>query len=769
MAWFAYVDGRRSTVAPGVTYLVGRDAASDIVVAGSHRVSRKHLTIDFDAAGESWTVRDVSANRSASSHGFWTEGSGREDLTLLLGGSGGPVFVLTQNPSLRWGDVVVPAWPSDESPARGSGSSGTIDLGPVVRFGRAPSNDVVIDSLLASPHHAHVLREADGAVIVDLASARGTYVNGERVKQRRLRPSDRVSMGGTTFVVSDSGELEEVSETTGVSLEARQLRVEVSGTKLIDDVSLTIAPRSLVAVVGPSGSGKSTLLGALTGLNPAQGGSVRVDGQDLYAAYADWRYRIGFVPQQDLVPPQLTVKEALSYAAKLRFPSDTTAAERDKRIDTVLEDLRLSERAHLRIDRLSGGQRKRVSVALELLTRPPILFLDEPTSGLDPGLDRQLMLLLRELADDGRTVLVVTHSMDNLELCDRVLVLAAGGHVAYFGSPSEAPAYFRTHDWAGIFMALEGQSGTEWARRFRQAQESKAGAVPSTAQVTEVLRLTQARRESGWRQLSTLVARTWKVTISDRAYLALLVTLPVVLAGLGILVGNESGLGPGEGPDGLNPDARILLLILILGAAFTGAATSIQELVKERVIYQRERAVGLSRGAYVASKAVVLGSIAALQGLIFALLTLAGRPGPESTVLFEWSHGEVALVVALLAVVSCMLGLALSAVLPTREATLPVLVIVTMVQIVLSGAIPLRWSEIDNILGLAVPAYWAFEALAALSNLSALVGPAADVVWETGSSVVWTSIWVLVGMAGAFSIIATFLLRRSDPGRRRTR
>jgi ABC-type multidrug transport system ATPase subunit len=769
MAWFAYVDGRRSTIAPGVTYVVGRDASCDIVVTGNHRVSRKHLTIDLDGAGETWAVKDVSANRSASSRGFWTEGSGRGDLVLLLGGSGGPVLVLTRDPALRWDDVAVPAWPADGTKPHGSGSSGTIDLGPVVRYGRAPSNDVVIDSLLASPNHAHVLRESDGPVIVDLASARGTYVNGERVKQRRLRPGDRVTMGGTTFVVSDDADLQEIAETSGVSLEAHDIRVEASGVTLIDDISLTIAPRSLVAVVGPSGSGKSTLLGALTGLRPAQDGAVLIDGQDLYAAYADWRYRIGFVPQQDLVPPQLTVKEALSYAAKLRFPSDTTAAERSKRIDTVLEDLRLSERAHLRIDRLSGGQRKRVSVALELLTRPPVLFLDEPTSGLDPGLDRQLMLLLRELADDGRTVLVVTHAMDNLELCDQVLVLAAGGHVAYFGPPADAPAYFRANDWAGIFMALEAQPGVEWARRFRQAQHSRAEVSSPATPVTEVLRVTQARRDSGWRQWSTLVARTWRVTISDRAYLGLLIALPIILAGLGFLVGNASGLGPGDGPDGLNPDARILLLILILGAAFTGAATSIQELVKERVIYQRERAVGLSRGAYVVSKALVLGCIAAVQGVVFALLTLAGRPGPDSTVIFGWSHGEVALIVGLLAVVSCMLGLALSAVIPTREATLPVLVIVTMVQIVLSGAIPLRWSEIDDILGLAVPAHWAFNALAALTDLSALLGPAADTTWDTGASVVWTSIWVLVGMAVALVVIATLLLRRSDPGRRSSR
>jgi ABC transport system ATP-binding/permease protein len=375
--------------------------------------------------------------------------------------------------------------------------------------------------------------------------------------------------------------------------------------------------------------------------------------------------------------------------------------------------------------------------------------------------------VLRELADDGRTVVVVTHAMDNLELCDRVLVLAAGGHVAYYGPPAEAPGYFRATDWAGVFLALESQAGSEWSRRFTSLVPADDGEAELQPAHTQVLTLSKMRRDSGWRQWPTLVARTWRVTVSDRAYLALLVALPIVLAGLGILVGNSAGLGAGDDESGLNPDARILLLILVLGAAFTGAATSIQELVKERVIYQRERAVGLSRAAYVSSKAIVLGVIAALQGGIFALLTLAGRPGPAEPVMFVWGHGEVAIIVALLAVVSCMLGLALSAVIPTREATLPVLVIVTMIQIVLSGAIPLRWSDIDNVLGVVIPAYWAFDALAAVTDLSALLGPATDTTWPTGAGVVTTSVVALGILGVAFVLIAIYLVRRADPGRGR--
>jgi hypothetical protein len=237
---------------------------------------------------------------------------------------------------------------------------------------------------------------------------------------------------------------------------------------------------------------------------------------------------------------------------------------------------------------------------------------------------------------------------------------------------------------------------------------------------------------------------------------------------LGFLVGSSYGLGPGDPPVGLNPDARILILILILGATFTGGATSIQELVKERVIYQRERAVGLSRFAYVLSKAVVLGIIASIQGAVFAALTLAGRPGPANGFLFGWGTGEIIVIIALLAFTSCMLGLALSAVLPSRESTLPVLVIATMLQVVLSGAIPLRWPAIDDVVGAAVPAYWAFNACAALTDLDVLLGPSAEQDWAASPSVVWTSVAVMSAMALLFIAGATILLRRSDPGRRQS-
>lgn len=765
MTWFSHLGDQRTLLARGATYTVGRDISADIVVAQSDRVSRSHLTISISEDGAGWSLTDTSTNGIATSTGLIRSLAGSTPVLLQLGGAKGPLLLLSQDRNGANEGLPAPVWPKTAKPAE-SGSTDRMQLGQVTRFGRASDNDVIIDSLLASPHHAHVLLDGSTLTVIDLASSRGTFVNGRRVGRQEVFPGDSVSMGGQVFRVQDDGRLERMAMTSGTTMKIQGITVRAGTTTLLNDVDLDISPRSLTAVVGPSGSGKSTLLGALTGLRPAAQGSVLLDGQDLYSSYAEWRYRIGFVPQQDLVPTQLTVREALSYAARLRFPKDTSPEERKARIDEVLRELKLSDCADLRIDRLSGGQRKRVSVALELLTKPPILYLDEPTSGLDPGLDQQLMLLLRELADDGRSVVVVTHAMDNLNLCDRVLVLAAGGHIAYYGPPQDAPAYFGATDWPGLFVTLESRPGQEWARRFDEFGAARQSSTRGPLPQRQAGRLPSERSEGGLRQLVTLISRTWRVTISDRAYLALLIALPLVLAMLGFIVGSSYGLGPGDPPAGLNPDARILILILILGATFTGGATSIQELVKERVIYQRERAVGLSRIAYVLSKAVVLGVIASIQGAVFAALTLAGRPGPTSGFLFGWGTGEIIVIIALLAFTSCMLGLALSAVLPSRESTLPVLVIATMLQVVLSGAIPLRWPAIDDVVGVAVPAYWAFKACAALTDLDVLLGPGAEQDWAASPSVVWTSVSVMSAMALLFIAAATILLRRSDPGRR---
>jgi ABC-type multidrug transport system ATPase subunit len=331
-------------------------------------------------------------------------------------------------------------------------------IGQRSRIGRDAKNDIVVDDLLVSRFHAELRARSDGLhELIDLGSANGTFVNGRSVDRAIVEQLDVVSIGHHTFRLVGLG-LEEYVDTGLVTFQALGLQVRAAnGRSLLSDVSFSLEERSFLAVVGPSGAGKSTLLNALTGFRPATAGHVLYDGRDLYRDYDELRLRLGYVPQEDVLHGGLTVAQALDYGARLRFPRDVGAAERRRQIEEVLERLGIAARSELAVSRLSGGERRRVAVAMELVTKPSLLFLDEPTSGLDPGNERGVMTLLRSLADGGRTVIVVTHSMQSIRLCDRLLVLAPGGRPAYFGPPQLAPAFFDREDLQQVFQLLNSE------------------------------------------------------------------------------------------------------------------------------------------------------------------------------------------------------------------------------------------------------------------------------------------------------------------------
>ncbi|MFC7614392.1 ATP-binding cassette domain-containing protein [Actinokineospora soli] len=398
-----------------------------------------------------------------------------------------------------------------------------------ITIGRAPECAVVLTDVLVSRHHAELRQVGGRWQLVDLGSWNGTHVNGKRITTAEIGPDDVIGIGHALFRLSGD-KLVEYTDDGDIGFAASDLVVTRSGKRLLDGVGFTLPQRSVLAVVGPSGAGKSTLLGALTGQRPADTGHVHYAGRDLYEAYDELRQRIGLVPQDDILHPQLTVRRALRYAAELRFPADTPAEDRERRVEEVLAELGLSGHAEQRISTLSGGQRKRTSVALELLTRPSLLFLDEPTSGLDPGMDKSVMQTLRALADGGRTVVVVTHSPAQLDLCDRVLVLAPGGKPAYFGPPGEALAYFGQADFADMFLLLDQSRDVDWAKRFRESPvharylgpAAPAAAPVATRQPPERRRAQQP----AWRQFAVLCRRYLAVIAADRAYALFLLGLP---------------------------------------------------------------------------------------------------------------------------------------------------------------------------------------------------------------------------------------------------
>ncbi len=646
-----------------------------------------------------------------------------------------------------------------------------------MRIGRVPDNDLVLSDLNVSRHHAELRKSPTGSYeIVDLGSHNGTFVNGQQVSSQLLTEQDIVSIGSSTFRLKD-GELRQFVDEGNITFTAQDLVVKVGGGKvLLDRVTFPIPEKCLLGVIGPSGAGKSTLLGALTGMRPADTGTVLYDNRDLYKNYNELRYRIGLVPQESVLHTQLTARRALQYSAELRFPADTKASERDGRVDEVMGELGLTKHANTRADRLSGGQLKRVNVAQELLTKPSLLFLDEPTSGLDPGLDKSVMEQMRDLAHDGRTVIVVTHSVDNLDTCDRLLVLVPGGRIAFYGPPDEGLSYFGQSRWAEVFQDFERYPDRDWAAQFA-ASPAYAQYVlgqrpkpPAKADgPSDLPALPPAQRRGAFRQMATLTRRYVRVIASDRGYLTFMGLLPVILGLLIHFVGTAQGLA---GPPHTNQSAQEVLLMLVICACLAGAASSVRELVKERAIYIRERAAGLSSGAYLSSKLLVLGVISVAQSFILVLIGLAGRPMPPTgSFLTGAPLAELLLGIAALALASMCLGLLVSALVSTSEKAMPFLVLLTMVQVILSGGV-LSLSGKAGLEQLAyiAPSRWGFGAVASTANLNVInptLGNFTDPLWAHTSTAWLRDMGYTIGLAVIFTLLTWIKLRRIGPRRRR--
>ncbi|MDV9187536.1 FHA domain-containing protein [Streptomyces sp. SR27] len=662
-----------------------------------------------------------------------------------------------------------------------------------IRIGRASDNDLVVSDLVVSRRHAELRAHPDGTYwIHDLGSHNGTFLNGRPVVDARVTADDIVGIGRSAFCLI-GGQLVEFTDTGEVSLDVRSLAVTVDHGRrtLLDEVSFPVGEKCLLAVVGPSGAGKSTLLGALTGQRPADRGTVLYDGRDLYQDYAELRQRIGLVPQDDILHLQLTVRRALGYAAELRFPEDTVRAERQARVDEVIRELGLVERADQPIHSLSGGQRKRVSVALELLTKPSLLFLDEPTSGLDPGMDRSVMHMLRGLADDGRTVVVVTHSVLSLDVCDRLLVLAPGGRIAYYGPPEDALGFFGFAQWPEAFEAFENDRDRDWAGQFRSSLFHRRYVTDATARPDVPVPTNPAspvslgspgspgspvspgspavpaghepapppKAQSWSSQLRTLVRRYAAALSADRTFLVIMIALPFVMGAMARALSEGS----------FNPESTLnVLLILCVGGVLTGAANAVRELVKERTIYRRERAVGLSRSAYLASKVVVLGLITVVQSVVLTLVALIGVPlnVPDGKGVLMPPLIEITLAVALLAFTAMMLGLFVSALVRKEEVTMPLLVLLAIVQVVFCGALlTVRGTPVLEQLAWLVPSRWAFAAMGATIDIGK-VAPSektADPLMHHTAEAWLFDMGMLVVLCLVLGLVVARLLRRHEP------
>jgi len=622
-----------------------------------------------------------------------------------------------------------------------------------IKIGRADDNDIVIPEVLASRHHASLVPTAHGTEIRDNRSINGTFVNGNRVESAVLQDGDIVTIGNIDLVFADGtlARQQETAAATGTGgLDVRGVAWTIEGNKrLLDDISLVARPGMLTAVIGPSGAGKSTFARLVAGYTHPSAGTVVFEGHNVHAEYASLRSRIGMVPQDDVVHGQLTVKQALMYAAELRLPPDTTKADRAQVVARVLEELEMTKHLETRVDKLSGGQRKRASVALELLTGPSLLILDEPTSGLDPALDRQVMTMLRQLADAGRVVLVVTHSLTYLDVCDQVLLLAPGGKTAFCGPPNQIGAAMGTTNWADIFSTVAEDPDAAKARYL-----AHSGPPPPAPPMEQPADLGDPSHTSLFRQFSTIARRQVRLIVSDRGYFIFLALLPFIMGSLSMSVPGDVGFGRPNPMGNAPTEPGQILVLLNVGAVFMGTALTIRDLIGERAIFLREQAVGLSTTAYLMAKVCVYTVFAVVQSGIVTVIAIVGKGGPtQGAVALGKPALELFVDIAMTTVASAMLGLLLSSLARSNEQIMPLLVVAVMSQLVFSGGmIPVTDRVGLDQMSWATPARWGFAASASTVDLLSLQDKVPSVPHDSHWKHTAGAWWFDMGMLIALSI-----------------
>ena len=609
---------------------------------------------------------------------------------------------------------------------------------PTLTIGRGDECDIRLDGLLISNNHARLSQSSSGLVIEDLNSTNGTYVNGQRITGRCQLPyEDVVQIGPFLLRVNQQRGVTVFDTRSKTRVDVVKITKEVTNRsgggkiRLLDEVDLSIQPNEFVGLLGPSGAGKSTLMDSLNGMRPASSGHVLVNNLDLYQHLESLKQSIGYVPQDDIIHRELTVYRTLYYVARLRLSRDISTEEIDQVVSEVMDITGLSERRDVPISQLSGGQRKRVSIAVELITKPSVIFLDEPTSGLDPATEEKVMKLFRQIAESGRTVILTTHAMENVKLFDKLVVLMRG-KLVFYGKPQEALAHCGAESFKDLYDKLEApifeklrqangrankdqiaeEVADDWKRRFLQTEQYRMNVEIPLRSVSAGAHVTAPARRRGslgdWiRQWATLARRYLEVLSADKFNLLILFGQAPIIALLTYIV------------VGAKAPRDFVYFVLALVSLWFGTSVAAREIIRERAVYKRERMVNLRLLPYVGSKILILSLIVGLQCLLlFGTLKFLDVTGLMS---FPGGFGGIGHLVVMMvtSLVGISLGLFVSAVVKTSEMATSLIPLILIPQILFSGLVGIP-TGMSKAIGVIMPATWAFDEMKRLSSLEVL-------------------------------------------------
>lgn len=731
----------------------GRDNTNQIVFQ-SDIVSRVHGAFEF-INDEVYVYDKNSTNGLIINNKIYkTDNRGEAEAHLLK--EGDIIRIDNIGPESNHKNGVMMLYRTRRTP--GTWQKTVVPEGSKIIIGRSHQCGLRLESVNVSRQHAAVYSVNGQYVIEDLNSSNGVFVNGARVNGREyINEKDIISIANSVLFYTKGMFLYKTNtDGTRVVMNNVSRTVTSNGRKkrILRDVSLTVEPNEFIAVIGGSGAGKSTVMNAMSGFEQATSGNVYVNNTDLYKNYQILKNMIGYVPQQDIIYENITLMKMLEYSARMRMPEDISAQERADRIREVLKMVELDEHKDKFIRSLSGGQKKRASIAVELLADPGLFFLDEPTSGLDPGTEESLMKTLSRLSKQkGKTIVMVTHTTQNLHLCDKILFMGKGGVVCFYGSPRECMDFFKVDNLTEIYnKVLTDDEVNYWSNKYRE----EYGSV-SQQRSSGKNSIPRPKKASFFHQFGILTARYMTLIKNDRQRLLMIFAQPVIIAILLALVAGDNVFE-------IYNSTQSIMFATSCAGIWVGLFNSIQEICKERNILKREYMANLQLGAYVFSKFAVQLLLSIIQAFVMILLFVLIVGSPDEGVIGSGAFFEMFVTMLLTIFSSSAIGLVVSSVSKNSDKAMTTAPFLLIIQLLFSGIL-FKLKDMTEKISYITVSRWSVSAFGTICDLNSLemtvagMPHEAEEIYEYTAANLFTAWGVLFGFIVLCAALCVILLK----------